>query len=69
MQTPVLTHTVQCAKCKATAVVQMNQHVHDALVCGCCPVQHNHGEAANQSGVACRPITVRPFAAVVLVEQ
>lgn len=57
-------HLVQCSnkECAATAAVMSSEvDVHDALDvagCTCCPVQHNHGAAARETGVPCRPVTI-----------
>ena len=29
-----------------------------ALVCDCCTEEHDHGKNANETGVACRPVTI-----------
>lgn len=64
-----LGHIVECNTCKATAVIAADDtHIHDALKCGCCPIDHNHGDAAGNAetgGVPCRPVTV--YANAVLI--
>ncbi|HEY2638451.1 MAG TPA: hypothetical protein VGI66_01020 [Streptosporangiaceae bacterium] len=40
--------------------VRPPQDPHVKLVCGCCPADHHHGQAADPvtgTGVPCRPIT------------
>jgi hypothetical protein len=32
--------------------------VADAAGCTCCPQDHHHGQAATESGTACRPLTI-----------
>lgn len=57
-------HLVQCKSkdCTATAVISDHDvDVHNALDaagCGCCPQDHHHGQAASETGNACRPVTI-----------
>lgn len=57
-------HTVQCKNKDCTAVAVITEHdvdVHlalDGAGCGCCPQDHHHGQAANESGTPCRPVTI-----------
>ena len=52
---------VSCNKCGASVTVTAIAAAADpdaALTCACCPEDHHHGRAANESGAACRPITI-----------
>lgn len=51
-------HIVECDSCHAIAIVADGSDVHAALRCGCCPEDHNHGEAARATGTPCRPVHV-----------
>lgn len=57
-------HLVQCSnkECPATATVTSSEvDVHDALDvagCRCCLLPHNHGAAARETGIPCRPVTI-----------
>ncbi len=60
-----MAHLVQCKNtdtCGAT--VTINEHdvdIHqaiDAAGCTCCTEDHHHGQAANETGTACRPLRI-----------
>lgn len=58
MTTLLIGHMVECVQCHAVTVVFDSRHAHEALKCACCPVDHNHGDAANEcarehAGVPC----------------
>jgi len=56
---------IQCDQCGASVTTADGTDPDAALACGCCPEDHHHGEAANQTGVPCRPITITvPLAGV-----
>ena len=43
---------VSCNSCGVTAETWDYQHPDLAVVCGCCPVDHDH------TGIGCRPVTI-----------
>jgi hypothetical protein len=45
-----------CQGCHATATLYDDSDPHAALVCGCCPEDHNHGVATATTGIECRPV-------------
>lgn len=48
---------IQCNNCGAWGVIEGGDP--DAqLQCPCCPADHHHGQAANESGEPCRPLTI-----------
>ena len=49
---------VTCNQCGASATIADGTDPDAALTCACCPQDHHHGQAATESGVACRPITI-----------
>ena len=49
---------LSCNQCGASATVADGADPDAALTCGCCPLDHHHGQAATESGNACRPITI-----------
>ena len=49
---------VVCDSCGAEGFTFDYQHPDRAAECSCCPVPHDHGEAANATGVICRPVTI-----------
>jgi hypothetical protein len=49
---------IQCDQCGASVIAAGGSDPDAALSCGCCPQDHHHGQAAGESGVACRPITI-----------
>jgi hypothetical protein len=57
-------HEVRCTneECAAvTTVTSGDVDIHDALDaagCKCCTQPHNHGRAARETGVPCRPVTI-----------
>ena len=57
-------HLVTCKNKGCTAVATISEHdvdVHEALDaagCTCCPQDHHHGQAANESGSPCRPVNI-----------
>lgn len=59
-----MAHKVRCLnkECAAEATISSSdQDIHDALDaagCRCCPEGHNHGAAARETGVPCRPVTI-----------
>lgn len=59
-----MAHKVQCSnpECTAVAVITEGEvDIHDALDaagCTCCPLPHNHGQAARETGTPCRPVTI-----------
>lgn len=55
---------IQCNQCGKSVVTSDGSDPDSALVCGCCPEDHHHGEAANESGQACRPVTISVGATV-----
>lgn len=61
-----LIHVVECVNCHATAPVPDGQHIHDALVCTCCP---DHDHTHTDQGIACRPVIVHGYASVVPITQ
>jgi hypothetical protein len=34
------------------------RHPGNAVKCGCCPSDHDHDKAANETDVPCRPVTI-----------
>jgi hypothetical protein len=50
--------TVTCKGCGLSASGPDILAAHAALVCGCCPLPHNHGAAAIATGVPCRPVRI-----------
>lgn len=54
-------HIAQCKKCLVTASIDADgQDVHaavDAAGCGCCPIDHHHGQAA-EDAAPCRPLII-----------
>lgn len=66
---------LHCPKCGAWAVVPDLRDPDAALQCGCCPLDHHHGHAANacacngdpgldpghEDCTVCRPITITPL--------
>lgn len=34
------------------------RHPGNAVKCPCCPSDHDHDQAANETDVACRPVTI-----------
>jgi hypothetical protein len=53
---------IQCNQCGRSVVTTDGSDPDSALLCDCCPEDHHHGEAANATGTACRPITITPAA-------
>lgn len=57
-------HLVRCANEECTAVAAVTAgdvDIHDALDaagCKCCAQPHNHGQAARETGIPCRPVTI-----------
>lgn len=49
---------VTCNSCHEMAFTDSGLHPDNALVCGCCTEKHDHGKAANETGEACRPVTI-----------
>ncbi len=53
---------VQCKSCGTQVFTENNADPDSALVCaegsGCCAVDHHHGQAANETGTPCRPVTI-----------
>lgn len=49
---------VQCNHCGAFVIIPAGADADAALTCGCCPLDHHHGEAANETGAPCRPVTI-----------
>jgi putative aminopeptidase FrvX len=44
--------------CGASVVIPAATDPDAALDCDCCPEDHHHGQAANETGAPCRPITI-----------
>ena len=55
---------VQCTNCGRWAIIRGGDvHVAvDGTGCTCCPLDHHHGQAAIETGTACRPITITAMA-------
>lgn len=49
---------VMCNSCHAQAFTENGGSPDRAVECGCCPEEHDHGRAANETGEACRPVTI-----------
>lgn len=53
---------VQCNSCGTQAFTENRADPDSALVCpegsGCCTEEHHHGQAANETGTPCRPVTI-----------
>jgi hypothetical protein len=49
---------VACNQCHAEVLTEDGTSPDRALVCGCCPLDHDHGQAANETGTPCRPVTI-----------
>jgi hypothetical protein len=47
-----------CKKCGAKTFTMDGRNPDMLLKCECCPQDHDHGRAANETGVACRPIEI-----------
>ena len=49
---------VECLACHKKHFTEEGRSPDRALECACCPVEHDHGRAANESGKPCRPIEI-----------
>jgi len=49
---------LECLTCHKKAFTNDGRNPDRTLQCDCCTVEHDHGEAANRTGVPCRPIDV-----------
>jgi hypothetical protein len=53
---------VECKNCGTQAFTENNADPDSALACvegsGCCAEDHHHGQAANETGTPCRPVTI-----------
>ncbi len=49
---------VTCNACGAQNFTMNGRYPDTAVKCECCPSDHDHGRSANETGVACRPITI-----------
>lgn len=53
---------VQCDGCRASAYIEDGADPDAAVSCppgsGCCQEDHHHGQAANEAGMPCRPVTI-----------
>ena len=47
---------IVCKGCGASVILYGDEDPHAALVCDCCPEDHNHGVAAATTGEPCRPV-------------
>jgi len=48
---------IVCKSCDARVTIYDDRDPHEALVCGCCPEDHNHRVATETTGIPCRPVT------------
>lgn len=48
---------VTCNQCQKSALTDHGDF-DVAVECGCCPQDHHHGQAANETGTPCRPVTI-----------
>lgn len=65
---PPLLLKITCEKCGwwCDATDQVPPNDPNILLCSCCPQWHNHDEAAEETGIACRPVSVMLLTPVVL---
>ena len=49
---------LECKSCHAKTFVNSGYFPDRDLKCDCCPVDHDHGKAAGETGVVCRGITI-----------
>ena len=49
---------VQCKQCGASGFTMDGRHPGNALKCECCPSDHDHDKAANETNVPCRPVNI-----------
>lgn len=52
--------TVTCKSCGASVFAADVLSGHLKLQCGCCPLPHDHGQAAIATGKPCRPVRISP---------
>lgn len=53
-----MSYKIECKGCAGAVVVETVTDPDAALKCDCCKEDHHHGQAANESGTPCRPITI-----------
>ena len=49
---------LECNTCHAKTFVNSGYFPDRDLKCDCCPVDHDHGKAAGETGQPCRPLTI-----------
>jgi hypothetical protein len=49
---------IECKSCSAKVFTEDGRDPDRLLACGCCPVDHHHGKAADETGTPCRPVTI-----------
>lgn len=57
---------VKCLRCGTEANTVNHADPDSAVVCSCCPVDHDHRQAAIDTGTACRPVGITFTGKVVL---
>lgn len=51
-------YLIQCNTCKAASLAPHANDPDSEVECDCCLEDHHHGQAANETGKPCRPITI-----------
>jgi hypothetical protein len=50
---------VKCQSCGATGYAGNHGDPDSAVSCGCCPEDHHHGHASNETNTPCRPVEIQ----------
>ena len=49
---------LECDGCHKKVFTVEGRNPDRKLECDCCPEDHDHGKSANETGIACRPMTI-----------